>query len=613
MIPSMRKLFFLFSILFSEYSHAQPGVLYDNTFGRYSGLEVTRISQGTAYHDMQVQADGKPVCAGTYFNGLLNQPAVVRYKINGDLDSTFGIDGVAASFLTNADVLLYAMSLQPDGKIAVAGYTTNTSPGATDFLIARYNTNGYPDSSFGANGYVIIDAGPFQDWLHDIKIKPDGKVVAAGYTFNGQHYVFAAVQYNTDGTPDNTFSEDGLALVDANVSNSQCLGLALQQDGKILLAGFSNDVNEKPTFTVARLKLNGTADSSFGANGIVYPYSPGVSERLEDIIVLPDGKIVAAGESVISSTYRSDFTLVKMNTDGSPDMSFGAAGLSQINLWNTLSIPRKMALQSDLKIIVAGYINSPNNVPGDVVLLRFNANGTLDTAFDTDGDIGGDGTDPDNSYLGTAVALWGQRIYVAGSLIPFPSASPRSGFIIAAINSGSPIALNLINFNVVRKESGIQLFWQTGAGTPSEFVVEKSTDGTRFAPIGKVMAVAQNIYSFTDTGALEAVCFYRIKIIEPDGSYTYSPIATATGHNTILQTAVFPNPAKNILSLSVSGQKGHAIVQVAASDGRIVRETKVTMQGNTVCSFDVSFLPPGAYYLRLISSGGSRCHRFLKL
>lgn len=609
----MLKLFSLLSVLLSSAALAQPGNRYDNTFGRYNGLELTRIDQGTGYQDMQVQPDGKPVCAGTYSTGLLSQPAVVRYKLNGESDSSFGVNGIAVSFLDNADVVLYAMCLQPDGKIVVAGYTAAASQNSTDFLLARYQANGYPDSSFGTNGFVTIDAGPFQDWLHDVKLQSNGKIAAAGYAFNGQHYVFAAVSLHGDGTPDSGFGNNGVSLIDANVGNSQCLGLALQPDDKMLLAGFSGDINNRSTFTVARLKQDGTADSSFGTNGVVYPVTDALSERLEDIIVLPNGDMVAIGEAIVNSTYQSDFTLVKLKANGDLFTDFGINGVSRINLWNTLSIPKKIVLQEDGKMIVTGYINSPNNVPGDVVLLRFNTNGTLDTDFDADGDIGNDGADPDNSFLATGLAISGQRIYVSGAAVPFPTSFPRSGFIIAAINTGLPVAVSLVYFSAERKEESVQVLWQTGENTGVNFVIERSVDGTHFEVAGILNATAEKRYRFTDAAALQTTCFYRVKMIERDGSYTYSSIAKVPGKRAALQLSLYPNPAKNKLSIAVAGIRGNALIKIADAGGNAVQQMNINSTGSFSINMDISKLTTGSYYLLLYSTVGLLQEKFVKL
>jgi uncharacterized delta-60 repeat protein len=544
---------------------------------------------------------------------LLNQPAVVRYKLNGDVDSSFGINGIAVSFLDNADVILYAMCLQPDGKIVVAGYTASASQNNTDFLLARYQANGYPDSIFGTNGYVTIDAGPFQDWLQDVKLQSNGKIAAAGYAFNGQHYVFTAVSVNADGTPDNTFGDNGVSLIDANTGNSQCLGLALQPDDKMLLAGFSGDINNRSTFTVARLKLDGTADSSFGTNGVVYPVTDALSERLEDIIVLPNGDIVAIGEAIVNSTYQSDFTVVKLKANGDLDPDFGINGISRVNLWNTLSIPKKIVLQDDGKMIVTGYINSPNNVPGDVVLLRFNTNGSLDTDFDADGDIGNDGADPDNSFLATGLAISGQRIYVAGAAVPYPTSFPRSGFIIAAINTGLPVAVSLVYFTAERKEANVQVSWQTGENTGVKFVVERSVDGTHFEVAGILNATAEKRYRFTDAAALQTTCFYRVKMIETDGSFNYSSIAKVPGKNATLQLSLYPNPAKNILSLAAAGIRGNAFIKIVDALGNVVQQMNINSSGSFSINVDISKLTAGSYCLVLYSAGELQQGKFVKL
>src|SRR5437868_2176971 len=140
----MSKFFFILSIFFCSSVSAQPGmIMYDNTFGRFGGSEFTQVDRGTFYNDMVVQQDGKPVCAGLCSDGSNERSVVVPYKTTGQFDCSFRMNGIVVPFSENDEHRIMAMLLQPDGKIVVAGYTTIA------FVLARYKTDGYPDSSFG--------------------------------------------------------------------------------------------------------------------------------------------------------------------------------------------------------------------------------------------------------------------------------------------------------------------------------------------------------------------------------------------------------------------------------------------------------------------------------
>lgn len=604
----MKKLFFILSAFICLSVSAQPGVImYDNTFGRFSGSEFTQLGQGTFYDDMAIQQDGKPVCAGYYSNGAFIRSAVVRYKTNGEFDSSFGINGIAVPFLENDEHRVMAMKLQPDEKIVVVGYTT------TDFLLARYKTDGHPDSSFGTNGYVTRHAGWFYDILQEVELQPDGKIIAAGVLYEDMHYVFAALRYNADGTPDSSLGGNGLVTIQANMSHSECRGLAVQPDGKILLAGFSGDTDDHNIFTVVRLKTDGSPDSSFGTNGIAYPPSPGVNEKLEDIVVLPGGKILAVGESLITPGSRSDVTLVQLDSTGVPDPGFGTGGISQVNLWNSLSGLTKIALQPDGKIIGTGWISSQGSFPGDVILLRFNTGGTLDTYFDTDGFIGNAGSDPDNTYTGNTVALSGARVYVAGNGTPFNAPSPGYGFISAILNVGSPVPVHVLSFDAVRKTTGVQLRWEVTDNSLTKFIAERSSDGIHFTAVATIDATNNSSYSCTDASVMPVTSFYRLQMIKQDGSYAYSVIVKVPGTNAPVQLSVYPNPVKDMLSLSVSGIRGEAVIRILNAAGTIVQERKINLHGNAALNFDASKLPAGNYFLSLYSPQGWLQEKFIKL
>ena len=294
----------------------------------------------------------------------------------GILDCDFDADGkVTTDFNMKADEGR-ALAIQTDQKIMVAGISYNGTD--NDFALVRYNIDGTLDHSFGDNGKVVTDINN-NDFAHAVEIQPDGKIVVAGHTYPGANYDITLVRYNTDGALDNSFSDDGIVFI--NVGNEdQCHSIALQEDGKIIAAGFHNNGTDKD-FTVVRFTSAGSLDESFGDHGIVTTAIGAADETAESVVIQPDGKIILAG--YFDNGSDNDIALVRYNPDGEPDNSFGENGIVETPVGSSGDVAKTVALQSDGKIVVAGYYD--NGLDRDVAILRYNTNGTPDNSFGTGG------------------------------------------------------------------------------------------------------------------------------------------------------------------------------------------------------------------------------------
>ncbi|MBK7352246.1 MAG: hypothetical protein IPJ05_00195 [Nitrosomonas sp.] len=235
--------------------------------------------------------------------GLL---CLVQFNADGTLDTSFGGgDGVASSgvFGSAKDV-----ALQTDGKFLVAADLSNSN-----FNLMRFNSDGSLDTSFGGgSGYVSTDLAGGNDRADSLTIQSDGKVILAGFGFNGTSFDFALVRYNTDGSLDTSFNGTGKVLTDFG-GNSSDTGneVRVQADGKIVVAGWS-DTGGTNDFAIARYNANGTLDTGFGTGGQV-TIDLGGSDLAEGLTIQADGKILVTGTAGING---NDFGLVRLNTDG---------------------------------------------------------------------------------------------------------------------------------------------------------------------------------------------------------------------------------------------------------------------------------------------------------
>jgi uncharacterized delta-60 repeat protein len=340
----------------------------------------------SAANAVAVQADGKIVAAGyTASSSEEADFALARFNSDGSLDTSFDADGRLVSNIYSWRISANAVAIQPDGKIVAAGvrYTFITNGYSPDFAVNRYNADGTLDTSFDGDGRVTTDV-QLADILHAIAIQPDGKIIVVGEGFNG----LSMVRYNPNGSLDSSFGNGGLVVDGDNGSNrGKPLAVVVQPDGKILTAGQGFSFSLGYGSAIYRYNADGTRDNSFDGDGRVYIHF-GNDDLLSSMALQPDGKIVVAGKAQIGSSY--DFSVMRFNSNGSPDTSFDGDGVVTIDFVGGYDYVNAMSLQADGKIVVVGASSSDNNLQSlnyDSALARLNTNGSLDTSFDGDGKI----------------------------------------------------------------------------------------------------------------------------------------------------------------------------------------------------------------------------------
>jgi uncharacterized delta-60 repeat protein len=397
----------LFAVLLIPAARATPGTL-DPSFGT-GGTVTTAIGPGNDVGLAAViQPDGKILAAGYSSNGTSEDFALARYNADGSLDTSFGSGGKVTTSFGSGDDDASTIALQSDGKIVLGGYTTVGA--RAEFALARYNSNGSLDPTFGSGGEVTTPVGS-DDYVASVALQPDGKIVAAGSSSNGSNYDFALARYNPDGSLDTTFNGGGTATTAFGAGGDTAYGVAIQPDGKIV-AGGDGWTGSKFDFALARFDTNGSLDSSFGSGGkVTTPIGSGADVPLAGVALQPDGKIVAAGYT--TKVGGEDFALARYNADGSLDSGFGTGGkvTTAIGQHNAVL---DLALQPDGRIVAGGYSwDSPTIASEDFAVLRLNADGTLDSSFGSGGKIRT--SIGSNEDVGSAVKLQGDgKIVVAG-------------------------------------------------------------------------------------------------------------------------------------------------------------------------------------------------------
>jgi uncharacterized delta-60 repeat protein len=392
--------------LFTTELSAQPGSL-DTGFDA-DGIVTTPIgSSDDVVLSIAVQPDEKIVVAGYSNNGADDDFALARYHSSGILDSSFSDDGIVVLDLDTNNEGATSVAIQTDGKIVAAGYHYNGSN--FDFAILRYNADGTPDPTFNSNGVVLTSVGPGDDYARSLFIQPDGKIVVAGPVWNGADYDFALARYNTNGGLDNTFGIAGIIITDFGSGDDFANSLRVLPDGRFIVAGSAYNGTDKD-IALASYTQSGTLAISFGNNGLVTT-DLGSGDDMANAVfdILSTGQLMVAGSSENGSDR--DFILARYKEDGELDTSFNGVGYVTTAIGNGDDDARTVFPQPDGNFVVSGRTSNGNDL--DFALCRYTTEGDLDNTFGTNGVVITDiGTFDDAAN--SSVIVPGEEIILAG-------------------------------------------------------------------------------------------------------------------------------------------------------------------------------------------------------
>ncbi|MGD9646608.1 MAG: PKD domain-containing protein, partial [Pirellulales bacterium] len=347
---------------------------FDPTFGNGGTGWLTTDFVGSTTNGaaaVAVQADGRIVTAGLSHNGSNYDFAVARYNTDGSLDTTFDGDGRLSTDVRGLNDEAYAVAIQADGKILVAGYSQAGS--FYDFAVVRYNTNGSLDTSFGVGGKAIAVVGALDEIAYSLALQSDGKILVAGIVANGSNNDVAVVRLNSNGTIDTTFDGDGFVTQGLGTSHDGAKVVLEQSDGKIVVVGHSTS-GSNVDFALLRYNANGSLDTTFDGDGIVTTAIGSSDEYAVTAKLQPDGKIVVAGHTYVGA--QTDFALARYNSNGSLDSSFADDGIATTDFYGSTDVAQSLVIQSDGKIVLGGYTVFGSHTA--LALARYNANGSLD-------------------------------------------------------------------------------------------------------------------------------------------------------------------------------------------------------------------------------------------
>ncbi|MCB9170230.1 MAG: T9SS type A sorting domain-containing protein [Flavobacteriales bacterium] len=485
-----------------------------------------------------------------------------------------------------------------------------------------------PDPTFGTNGWVVQDAGR-SDILRAVALQADGKIVAAGWSYDASSTDLLVARFDQDGALDATFGNGGILIRPTGMAFSGAEAVAIQPDEKILVAGYSNN-GMTNGFTVWRLDPDGSDDPTFGTNGQYFAQVNSGGSFINAMALQPDGKILVTGPSFFTVSWVA---VQRLNPDGTPDVFFNGTGTyTYASGSGTDCTPTCIRRLDDGRIVIGG--TTTLNGTHDALALRLLGNGTLDTGLDGDGVRvvpGPSGADeyiydlnvrPDGRYILTGEALlagtydtYFVQLAEDGSDSPFFSTSAwasdhgASEYCRGAYlrPDGKILTANSTTSAVDSKGT----FFQT-----SDFSTAEDGDGT-FGTLG---------WYDIDPGDWT---YLEDMVVQPDGKvivvgntasgglpydmflarYDMGIALDVQENGPVSELRMMPNPADDRLIVESMAERITSI-QVMDLTGRSV--TAQAMLHGTRAAIDVSSLAPGAYEVRVADGPNVRTARFVK-
>ncbi len=263
------------------------------------------------------------VATGFFGNGV-NDVGIARYNDDGTLDTTFGTGGRVVTDIGSTSDGANAVAIDGTGRIVIAGFTNNNPNGAFSVVLARYDAFGNLDTTFGTGGVVQTSLGGPENLAEALVIDGNGRIVIAGFADPGNvvNFQFALARYNTVGALDSSFGTNGIVLTDMTANPDMGFAIAIDSRDRIVAAGNSGN-NQASSFALARYKDDGTLDTHFGNSGKVFTDFSGAGTSVDvarGVAIDGLGRIVAGGTSKSAAT-NFDFAVARYISD---DFNFSA-------------------------------------------------------------------------------------------------------------------------------------------------------------------------------------------------------------------------------------------------------------------------------------------------
>jgi len=390
-----------------------PGAL-DASF--QDGRVIVPVGAGDDYANaMALGSDGKILVAGRVAENL-GDFALIRLERDGSLDTTFGENGKVATPVGERSDVAYAIAVQDDGKIVLAGSSENAGTGL-DFAVARYLPDGSLDPDFGDGGTVTTSVSDDTDTAYAVLVQKDGKIVLAGESNQGASGTggdFALVRFDSDGRLDESFGDGGVVLTPIAEGGGRDVAYAMASqriDGeeRLVVVGGEGD------FAIARYTEDGELDQYFSEGGKVSRVFGSVIGAARAVAATDDGQILVAGH------HNHDFALIRLTKNGAFDGRFGGGKVVTPVSPDNWDEAQSIAVDADGNIVVGGWAYEGGGSSGNFALARFTPDGVLDARFGDEGIVITEVASSTKNDLGNAMLLQADeripsvRVLMAGS------------------------------------------------------------------------------------------------------------------------------------------------------------------------------------------------------
>ena len=368
------------AFLFTTAVLAQSGTL-DPSF---SGDGIQILQPGTVHdvgNEVLALGDTTLLVCGTTKVGAVNSAFVVHLLQDGSVDASWGTSSGYTFLTVGLEAYLYDMALGADGSIYLCGLTYITYA-QSEVLLVKLLADGTPDPGFGTNGVIHTLIGSGDAQANGIAIDANDKIVLGGSAGPFGAYDALIMRCNADGTPDATFSGDGIQTATAITGEDLLLDVAILADGSIVGAGYA-DISFNMKAVLVRVDANGDLVNAFDGDGVMIPSYSVTLDRAFGI--LSEGQQFYVCGGLNASASNEDAYLAKHNDDGTLVSGFGTGGIATMDV-NEEDVALDIARQTDGRLVISGTTGQFGFfVPRDFLVARLTDAGAPDVTFDTDG------------------------------------------------------------------------------------------------------------------------------------------------------------------------------------------------------------------------------------
>lgn len=320
--------------------------------------------------------NNKIVAVGSALNNVSGGDldfAIARLELDGTLDQSFDGDGMQLIDFNQGDDTAFAVFAQGT-DIILAGSAERFMSSETDFALTRLLADGSIDTSFGSGGRTTTQVSLTESSvIKDLGLLSTGEIVATGFAVNSGQSDIALAKYSVNGVLDNTFGTNGIIVTDFQALDDEGRGITVLSDDSILVTGFVTNPNSSNTQDVFVLKVNsnGVLDNTFGTGGLTIS-AANVDFVANDITVDSQDRIIVVGSAFLGGIVNNVFTAARFNADGTADTTFGANGRIAVSFDNGDGGLNAVTIDSEGKILAAGRFDPPDaNVDSQFALIRF--------------------------------------------------------------------------------------------------------------------------------------------------------------------------------------------------------------------------------------------------